>query len=513
MWSQRSQELGGLDPYGLVFDSLPFPTVVLDRRMMVDAANRSFLERYGLEEDQVVGHPCYEVFYGRATPCPAERCQFPQALSGQENCVNMHQYVDESGEEVYEEISLVPLRDAGGRVAGILEIVRDLTEAKRLEGSLKQTNEFLNRLLDSMVGVVVAADLEGKILFVNKSVRRVLGYTQEELVGKPLKTLSPPDDLRYARRLLHEGGGQVQGVRTRVFAKDGEEVPVRLNSSYVYRDGAPVATVGIFADLRERLKMEDHLVQARMQVVHSEKMARLGRMAAGIAHELNNPLTGITVYVELLKESLEGGHPAQEDLSCIMEDAERCREIVQGLLEYSRQSEIRVEEADLSEVVEDAFNLIRDNSVFMHVEVVRDYAGRPLIFQGDAKLLRQVFINLLMNAVDAMAGRGRLTVRTYEDAEGWRVAEVSDTGPGIAAEHARRVFDPFFTTKEVGKGTGLGLSVAYGVITRHGGEIKLKETGPGGTTFQVRLPSTAPGDLVAFARAYNPREQGEEEIS
>jgi signal transduction histidine kinase len=151
--------------------------------------------------------------------------------------------------------------------------------------------------------------------------------------------------------------------------------------------------------------------------------------------------------------------------------------------------------------------------VVLHVEVVRDYADRPLIFQGDSKLLRQVFINLLMNAVDAMGGRGRLTARTYEDAEGWRVAEVCDTGPGIAPEHARRVFDPFFTTKEVGKGTGLGLSVAYGVITRHGGEIKLTDTGPEGTTFQVRLPRAAPGELVAFARAYNPREEAEEEIS
>jgi signal transduction histidine kinase len=237
-------------------------------------------------------------------------------------------------------------------------------------------------------------------------------------------------------------------------------------------------------------------------------MARLGRMAAGIAHELNNPLTGITVYAELLKDSLPVDHPAQNDLNFIIEDTERCRDIVRGLLEYSRQSELRVEEADLSEVVEEAFNLIRDNSVFLHVEVVRNYSKEPLLIQCDSKLLRQVFINLLMNAVDAMDGRGVLTVTTYMDNEGYRCVEVTDSGGGIDQEHLRRVFDPFFTTKAVGKGTGLGLSVAFGVVTRHGGEISVKETGPEGSTFLVRLPAQAPQELLAFAHAYKPEPQG-----
>ncbi|KMY66831.1 hypothetical protein AAU61_12625 [Desulfocarbo indianensis] len=496
------------NPYARLFNQLPFPTVVLNREMVVEAVNQVFLKRYGLSEDQVLGHRCHEVFYQSESVCPENRCHFAEALAGQDNCFNLHHYVNRAGEEVFEEIHLVALRDDQGEVEGVLEIVRDISQAKRLEASLTETNEFLHRLLNSMVGVVVAADMDGKILFVNQSVKRVLDFEPEELVGKPLTMLGPPEDLRQARRLLDNSRGQVQGVRTKVFTKIGEEVPVRLNSSYVYRDGAPVATVGIFTDLREKLKMEDHLVQARMQVVHSEKLARLGRMAAGIAHELNNPLTGITVYAELLKESLPPDHPAQNDLNYIIEDTERCRDIVRGLLEYSRQGELQVEDTDISEVVEDAFNLIRDNSVFMHVEVVRHYFPEPLMIQGDKKLLRQVFINLLMNAVDAMDGRGTLTVTTYLDAEDFRCVEVSDTGGGIDQENLRRVFDPFFTTKAVGKGTGLGLSVAFGVITRHGGEISVKETGQQGTTFLVRLPAEAPHELLAFARAYKPQPRG-----
>lgn len=503
-----NEEITANNPFAMLFNQLPFPTAVLSPDMVVQAVNRAFLVRYGFTKEQVLGSPCYKVFYDRDDICPAERCHFQEALAGKSNCFNLHQYRNAKDEEVFEEIHLVPLRDREGQIHSILEIVRDISEAKHLEASLKESNEFLHRLLNSMVGVVVAADMDGKILFVNQSVKRVLDLEPEEVVGRSLVSLAPRDDLRHARRMLDKNKGQVQGIRTKVITKSGEEVPVRLNSSYVYRDGVPVASVGIFTDLREKLKMEDHLVQARMQVVHSEKLARLGRMAAGIAHELNNPLTGITVYAELLKDSLPVDHPAQGDLNFIIEDTDRCRDIVRGLLEYSRQGELRVEEADLTEVVQEAFNLIRDNSVFMHVEVVRNYSSDPLLIQCDTKLLRQVFINLLMNAVDSMDGRGTLTVSTYMNEEDFRCVEVSDTGSGIDQEHVRRVFDPFFTTKAVGKGTGLGLSVAFGVTTRHGGEISVKNTGPQGTTFLVRLPAQAPRELLAFARSYQPEPQG-----
>ncbi|MFZ5586430.1 MAG: PAS domain-containing sensor histidine kinase [Thermodesulfobacteriota bacterium] len=490
--------------YKAAFESLPFPTLILDPYMVVREANQGFLERYRMKRQDVLGKPCYWVFHHYDQPCPQSQCRFQGALAGMKGCANLHHYRNEHGDPVWEQVHLSPLKAPSGRIIGVVESISDITQAKRLEQSLTETNEFLGRLLDSMVGVVVAADLAGNIQFVNKNVERVLGYAPAELIGQSLRKIAPEDDLRHVRQLLAETGGRALGVRTVVYTKDGEEVPVRINSSLVYRDGVPAGTVGIITDLRDYVKMEDSLVQARMQVVHSEKLARLGRMAAGIAHELNNPLTGITVYADLLKESLEPGHPAQADLSAILEDAERCRDIIRGLLDYSRQSPVVVEELDLSQVVEEALRLIRDDALFLHVEVAREYWPQPLIVQGDARLLRQVFINLITNAVDAMERRGRLTLRTYLDPEGYRVAEVGDTGSGIRPEDVARVFDPFFTTKEVGRGTGLGLSVVYGVISRHGGEIAVTETGPQGTTFRVRLPQEAAQELSDYARHYRP---------
>ncbi len=500
--------------YQNLFDNLPFPTMVLDRDMRVVETNRELIQRYGLDADKVVGSTCYQVMHpGQEGPCPRRSCHFHDALAGAEGRVNLHEYRDYQGRQVVEEVILVPLRDEKGQVCGVMESIRDITEAQVLQENLTKSNEFLNRLLDSLVGVVLAADLKGRILFVNKSVRSVLGYEPAELVGRNLGLLSSQQELRRIGRELRRNQGRALMVRTYMLRKDGEKVPGRVNSTYVYSKGEPIATVGIFTDLRQQLKMEHHLEEARIQLVQSEKLASLGRMAAGVAHELNNPLTGITVYADLLRESLPPDDPAQEDLACIMEDAERCRDIVKGLLEYSRQSDMEVRREDLSQIIEDTFSLIRDNAVFLHIQIEKRYHPEPLWVHCDRKLIRQVFINLFVNAVDAMEGHGGLTVTTYRDGEGWRVAEVSDTGPGIDPEHLRSIFDPFFTTKEVGKGTGLGLSVVYGVVQRHGGEIKVKNTGPEGTTFLLRLPPDPPRGLLQGGEARdNGVEDPEEEV-
>ena len=499
--------------YLSVFQCFPFPTVVLKPDMLIWEVNTSFLKRFGIDREDAVGKPCYEVFHGRTTPCPESYCNFRQAFNSGLECCILHESKDRLGKPMMEEVRLTPLLDKKGHVWGVLESLSDVTEAKRLHDIQVETNEFLNRLLDSLVGVVVAADLKGKILFVNRSVERVLGFKVEELVGKPLWKISTDEELKKVRKTMQANQGRALMIRTKVRTKSGEEIPGRINSALVYREGKPVATVGIFTDLREQMKMEDEVAQARMQVLQSDKLAGLGRMAAGIAHELNNPLTGITIIAELLKESLDPESPAQDDLSGILEDAERCREIVKGLLDYSRQSDLKVKNVDLSQVVEDAFNLIRDDSIFLNVEVIRHYAREPLLIQGDPKLLRQVFINLLMNAVDAMEGHGRLTVTTVMGPDGWRHAEISDTGPGISIDYVNKIFDPFFTTKSVGKGTGLGLSVVFGVLERHGGMISVKETGPQGTTFLVRLPPEAPDEFLALIREMEPVIMEDEEIS
>ncbi len=494
-----------------LFHFLPIPTLLLSPDKKVLAASQSFVERYGLRSDQVLGHACYHVFRRGDQPCPSSVCRFDAAMAGKQGLFNIHQYRNAEGEWVVEEVHLSPCTDEQGRIVGVIESVRDISEAKRLEISLSETNELFSCLLNSMLGVVVAADLQGRILFVNHNAEPVLGYKPSELLNKNLGDLSPRKELKRLRSILEASQGPVRGVRTEVTKKDGEVIPVKVNLNFIYRQGVPIGTMGIITDLRELVKIERHLSSARMQVVQSDKLAMLGRMAAGVAHELNNPLTGITVYTDLVRDALPPDHPAQQDLNLIAEDVDRCRDIVRDLLDYSRQGSIELESLDLSHVVEEAFSLIRTDSLRHHLKVITEFASGPLIVQGDRKLLRQVFINLLSNAVDAMEGGGQITMRTYEDAEGMRCAEISDTGPGIEPEHLAKVFDPFFTTKAPGKGTGLGLSVAFGVVARHEGQVTVKQSGPQGTTFLVRLPAQSPKALREFAERIN-GDGDEEEI-
>jgi two-component system NtrC family sensor kinase len=247
--------------------------------------------------------------------------------------------------------------------------------------------------------------------------------------------------------------------------------------------------MGIYNDLRDRIALDNKLKEAEALVLQSEKMASLGRLAAGVAHEINNPLTGILLYGNMMLEKLEADHPMRTSLTYILEDAGRCKDIVQHLLAYSRQSSTSRELFTTNQLVEESLNLIRDQKLFINVQIKRELTEEPLQLFADRQRLRQVVINLVMNAIDAMNRNGTLTLRTYADDDGTNAClEIADSGSGIPRENLSHIFDPFFTTKEPGKGTGLGLSTAYGIISDNGGEITVKHTGPQGTTFLIILP-------------------------
>jgi two-component system, NtrC family, sensor kinase len=254
---------------------------------------------------------------------------------------------------------------------------------------------------------------------------------------------------------------------------------------------------GMRADLEEwgrtlEEKVEertDELVKMQSRVAQSERLASIGMLAAGVAHEVNNPLGGILALTALTLEDLPAGHPSRDNLEEVVRQTERCRDIVKHLLEFSRQSDVSVEELDLNEVAEKTLTLLQRQSLFFNIDVVTDLqAGLPHVL-GDTSQLQQVLMNILMNAVEAMDQRGRLTVRTrlLED-RGMVEISVRDTGCGIPPEYVDRIFDPFFTTGKNGEGTGLGLSIAYGIITKHRGTIAVESEVGAGTTFTVRLP-------------------------
>ena len=236
---------------------------------------------------------------------------------------------------------------------------------------------------------------------------------------------------------------------------------------------------------RELQLSHQELEQAQEQLIRTEKLASLGQLAAGVAHEINNPLGTMTIYAHVLLKSLEPDDHRREDVELIIKEAARTKEIVQGLLSFARETKLRPGPTDINELLEDVLGLVVNQSLFHNIRIKKVFAADMPTITADWAQLKQVFLNIILNAAEAMAGKGTITITTTGGKRKVRV-KVQDTGPGIPPEIKDKLFSPFFTTKE--KGTGLGLAISYGIIEHHGGAIDVGTVLGKGSTFVVSLP-------------------------
>ena len=243
--------------------------------------------------------------------------------------------------------------------------------------------------------------------------------------------------------------------------------------------------------LEEKVEQRtEELVRMRARVAQSEHLASLGMLSAGVAHEINNPLGGILALTCLTLEDMAPEDPRRENLDEVVRQTERCRDIVKGLLEFSRQSELHRERVDINDVLARTLALVENQALCFNVTIVRDWQEDLPPISGDSSELQQVFMNLIVNAIQAMDEKGVVTLCTGYDAVNDEIeVRIADTGHGIPPALIDRIFDPFFTTKASGKGTGLGLSIVYGIVTKHEGVISVDSEPGRGTTFTVRFPA------------------------
>ncbi len=479
-----------------VFDSLSYPTLIIKPDNTVISANEHFLETFAFELDEVIGKKCYEVFRNQNVPCESEKCPINRVISDKKG----HSFTQRHHHR-WEDRVFSPILDNNGEVAYIIESIRDVTRVKLLESELTEIKEFISRVVHSSASAIVAADRSGKIELMNHAAKELFGIASEE--GKEIhyaEQLYPPGKAKEIMRMLRDekigGKGKLPSTQITIVNTDGVEIPVEMTAAIIYDDeDHESATMAIYNDLRQKIEVEEKLREAQKQLAQSEKMASMGQLAAGVAHEINNPLTGILFNASLILEKLPEDHELREDIAYIVEDANRCKDIVKSLLVYSRRTDSQKSIVQLNFVVEQSLKLTRDQKIFGNITVNRELSDDMMLIEADTNKLSQVIINLVINAADAMEGKGDLTLRTYRDKPNRKVyLEVQDTGSGIPEKNLSKIFDPFFTTKQVGKSTGLGLSIAYGLVEEHGGTISIKETSPDGTTFLVELPQYVPSD-------------------
>ncbi|MFZ2147253.1 MAG: cache domain-containing protein [Sedimentisphaerales bacterium] len=284
--------------------------------------------------------------------------------------------------------------------------------------------------------------------------------------------MKPVNSLLLATRSLAEGH-----MEQYVQINDSPEEIAKLEEAFNY----------MVSSIKQR--DEQLQKQAQEEVMKSERLAMVGQLAAGIAHEINNPLGGILLFSRLLLQKAPSEGLMRDNLERIEKDAKRCQNIVQGLLDFARQREPKIETLELNDVLEKTINIFEKQPLFHNIEIVKQYQADLPVISADPAQIQQVFVNIIMNAADAMGSKGILTIATkLGDRDNYVEISFSDTGRGIPSDELDRVFEPFFTTKGVGHGTGLGLSISYGIIQKHGGTIKVSSQVGQGSTFVVTLP-------------------------
>jgi len=376
---------------------------------------------------------------------------------------------------------------------------RDLTGRIEIERQLRNANSFLQNIIRSSVDGIVVVDTKGNVLMFNEGAERILGYKAEEVVGHPevfRRFYSPEvarENMRRMRSSEYGPPDKLNSTRVTFVRKDGEPIPVNFSAALIKEGDQGIGSVGIFSDLREHLKIRRELEEAKIKLLQADKIASLGRLAAGVAHEINNPLAGILIYADMLMKDVSHNPQWAQDLEEIINQTLRCKEIVTRLLEFSRQPLGERVAFDVNHLIDRCVKLLSHQPLFHDIQFSHDAQADLPQITGDPGQIQQVFTNLILNAANAMSGNGQLTITSRFDSFTEEVViKFADTGPGIAPEIMNKIFEPFFTTKAPGDGTGLGLSVVYGIVQQHGGSITVENLANGGALFTVKLPLESP---------------------
>jgi len=471
--------------YRLLVDSIPSSVLLIDEHLQVVLANHNFLEKAHRSESESLGRPLAEVFPKVIVQELDLETQIRQVFSSRNSSGQQRLTYRAPG---------VPLRTyyyriipmaLGKQVELVMLLMDDVTEQLRLLEEIRRVERHLASVVESAAEIVASTDVTGRILTWNRAAERLCGYRLVEVQGRPLWEYCAPDrqgSLRafFAKEALQSGSGAGEYD---VVTKSGPRVPVAWVFSPMRDDGGRITgIVGVGRDLTERRKLEQQLLQ-------SQKLAALGVMAGGIAHEVRTPLAISSSAAQFLMEDDLTAEFRKECAEKVHIGIQRASGIIENLLRFAHPSpSMEFGEIDLIAVLKDALTLVANQARMQKTAIITDLSETRIPAWGIASLLEHAFLNLFLNALNAMPEGGRLSVSASRSGRAVLV-RVADTGCGIARTDIAKIFDPFYTTEPSGEGTGLGLSICYSVIQQHGGTIEVESEPGHGSIFEVSLPA------------------------
>ena len=415
------------------------------------------------------------------------------------------------GHEIPLGVSFSEFRTNGARY--FTGIIRDISARKEAERELFNSNERYRDLVENAHDIIYSHDLAGNYTSINRAVELITGYTREEALTMNMRQIVAPEHIETAQEMIARKLEGLDGTAYEldIIAKDGRRVTVEVNTKLVLHDGIPIGVQGIGRDITRRKMLEEQLLQ-------SQKLESVGRLAGGIAHDFNNMLTAINGYSDLVLRQLGQDDPMRGNIEEIKKAGERSASLTQQLLAFSRRQLLQPEFVDLNETITETSSMLK-RLIGEDIELATVLNPKVGSIKVDPGQLSQIIMNLVVNARDAMPNGGKLTIATsnvFLDPDYARthlgilpgayvMLSVSDTGIGMTPEQQEQIFEPFYTTKEVGKGTGLGLSTVYGIVKQSGGNVLVYSEVGHGSTFKIYLPRVVSPDETPEFQESSPK--------
>jgi|GEM_PF-222932 len=505
-----------------IFDHLPDPVLVINSNYIIEEANRTFLNRFQQNSSEVIGKPCYWVLHQLDAACDryGMTCPLPEVLQHGATVQVLQQYLAPDGTTRYDEITMSPLCPPEGTQKRVIEAIKDVTPRKQLEAALQNSEEktrkllkqtvkgkaFLETIVNGIQDHMMVIDLDYRIIEVNRTLLEMVGLKREDVVGRhcyevshhlqePCTIPDHPCPLKDA-----VASGKAASAIHVHFDKEGREHYYHVVCHPLFDEEGRVVQV---VDLSRDITPE---IMSRTKLLHDDKMTSLGKLSASVVHEINNPLTGILNLIKLMQRMYKQGPLGEADLEKVKKyldmiygETSRVSKTVSNLLAFSRKTTPEFRPMDINGLLTEILALVTYQMKLQGITVETRLASDLLPAMADPGQMKQAFLNLLINAQDAMPKGGTLTLESRNARKREIVITIADTGVGIPKEHFSQIFEPFYTTKKAGAGVGLGLSVVYGIVRDHKGTIKVESTVGQGTTFIIRLPACKPGEPSAAA--------------
>lgn len=461
------------------FDSITDLISIHDKDRRITRVNKAFAAAFNTPPEALIGRHCYELVHG--TDGPPAYCPHLKTLNQKMPCFTEE---FEPNLNKWLHISTSPIFNENGEVIATVHATKDITERKKAEEALILNAERHRAILKTAMDGVWRISVQGRLIEVNDSYCEMSGYSEKELLTMSVSDLevidSPGDVMARIQKVITKGQDRFVTNHRR---KDGSIFDVEISTKYQTFDGGSL--IVFIHDITEHNKLTE-------QLMAQDRLASIGQLVSGVAHEINNPMTSVIGFSDLLLEK-DLPPDIKDDVEIINSEAKRTTKIVQNLLTFARQCSEGKVLMNIQETIDRVLALRSHEQKVNNIQINTHFVSDLPQIMANSSQLQQVFFNLIINAEQAMLqvhNEGIITISTEQIGDSIKVT-IADDGPGISPENMKRLFTPFFTTKEVGKGTGLGLSISYGIIKNHGGRIYAESRNGAGATFIVELPINA----------------------